>query len=137
MTSMRIDEELLNKAKKYGINVSAFLEIKLREYLALIERKRTDSLSSPPIQEPLTIDDAEGGIRTLAMNKHHQLSRRVNRRELEDYLSFKKIQGNCDRWICEIRRGLLVYLNYIDYNVSQSKTLAFLKYKKEGYAVST
>jgi len=71
------------------------------------------------------------------MNKHHQLSRGVSRNELEDYLSFKKIQGNCDRWVGEIRRGLLVYLNYIDYNISQSETLAFLKSKKERYAIST
>ena len=39
MTSMRIEEELLRKAKKHGINVSAFLDIELRKYIALIEGK--------------------------------------------------------------------------------------------------
>ena len=39
LTSVKIDEELLSKAKQYGINVSAFLEIKLREHIALIEGK--------------------------------------------------------------------------------------------------
>jgi len=71
------------------------------------------------------------------MNKHHQLSRKVSIGELEDYLSFKKIEGNCDRWIGDIRRWLIEYLKYIDYNISRGKTLAFLKYKKEGYATGT
>lgn len=62
MTSMRIDGELLKKAKKHGINVSAFLEIKLCEYIALIEGKQNIFSSSPSTQEPSTNDDAEGGI---------------------------------------------------------------------------
>lgn len=37
MTSVRIQEEVLDKAKEYGVNVSAFLEIRLREYIAMIE----------------------------------------------------------------------------------------------------
>ena len=36
-TSVTIDEEVLKKAREMEINVSAFLEIKLREYIALIE----------------------------------------------------------------------------------------------------
>ncbi len=39
MTSVRINEEVLKKAREHEINVSAFLEIRLREYLALIEGK--------------------------------------------------------------------------------------------------
>ncbi len=45
MTSMRIDEELLEKAKKYEINISAFLGIELRRYIALIEGKYGPSSS--------------------------------------------------------------------------------------------
>ena len=43
---MRVDEELLGKAKKYGINISAFLGIELRRYIALIEGKYGYSSSS-------------------------------------------------------------------------------------------
>ena len=43
---MRVDEDLLDKAKKYGINVSAFLGIELRRYLAHIEGKYGHSTSS-------------------------------------------------------------------------------------------
>ena len=39
MTSVRIDEEVLQRAKKHGINVSSFLEFNLRTYLAFIEGK--------------------------------------------------------------------------------------------------
>ncbi len=46
MTSMRIEETLLKKAKKYGINVSAFLDIELRKYIALIEGKLGNNVSS-------------------------------------------------------------------------------------------
>ena len=63
-TTITINKDLLKKAKKHGISISSFLDIELRRYIAFIEGKQNNSLSSPPIQEPLTIDDAEGGIRT-------------------------------------------------------------------------
>jgi len=75
MTSMRIDEDVLKKAKEYGINVSAFLEIKLREYIALIEGKQNNLSSSPPPQESQGQNIAEGGIRTPEEQKLHRLSR--------------------------------------------------------------
>ena len=62
---MRIDEDVLKKAKEHGINVSAFLEIKLREYLALIEGKHNNSSLSPPSQEPQSQFYAGGRIRAL------------------------------------------------------------------------
>ena len=34
--NLTVDENLLNEARQHGINLSSFLEIKLREYLALI-----------------------------------------------------------------------------------------------------
>ncbi len=46
MTSVRINEEVLRKAREHEINVSAFLEIKLREYLALIEGEGRNCSSS-------------------------------------------------------------------------------------------
>ena len=38
-TSVTIDKDLLKKAREMEINVSALLEIRLREYIALIEGK--------------------------------------------------------------------------------------------------
>ena len=35
--NLTVDEDLFREAKEKGINISSFLEIKLREYLALIE----------------------------------------------------------------------------------------------------
>ena len=37
-TTINVDGIVIRKAKEYNINISAFLEIRLREYLALIER---------------------------------------------------------------------------------------------------
>jgi len=39
MTSARIEEKVLQKAKEHGINVSSYLEFNLRTYLAFIEGK--------------------------------------------------------------------------------------------------
>lgn len=36
-TNVSINKELLEKARKYDLNVSSFLDLKLREYFALIE----------------------------------------------------------------------------------------------------
>ena len=61
--SVRVDEDLWKEAKELGLNISRFLELKLKEFI----KHNT--------QEPSNHNIAEGGIRTLAMNKHHQLSR--------------------------------------------------------------
>ena len=37
--NLSIDKDLIKRARKKGINLSAFLEIRLQEYLALIEGK--------------------------------------------------------------------------------------------------
>lgn len=38
-TTITIDKRVLKKARQEGINISSFTEIKLREFLALIEGK--------------------------------------------------------------------------------------------------
>ena len=38
-TNVTLNEDVFKKAKKYNIIISSFLEIKLREYIALIEGK--------------------------------------------------------------------------------------------------
>ena len=52
---LTIDVDLLKKAREYKINLSAFLEIKLREYLALIDKNnewaRPDSNRRPSPRE--------------------------------------------------------------------------------------
>ena len=39
--NLSINIELVDRARKHGINLSAFLEIKLQEHLALIEGKQS------------------------------------------------------------------------------------------------
>ena len=39
--TLSVNDDLVKEARKYNINLSSFLEIKLREYLALIDRKQT------------------------------------------------------------------------------------------------
>ncbi len=50
--SVNIDEDLHKKAKEMGIGISAFVNIKLREYIALIEGKGASYGGNPP-PEPL------------------------------------------------------------------------------------
>ncbi len=38
-TNITIDKELLEKSKKNNVSISGFVDIKLREYLALLEGK--------------------------------------------------------------------------------------------------
>ncbi len=46
-TTVTIEKDVLEKARSTGINISAFLEIKLHEYLALLEGK-TNGGGHPP-----------------------------------------------------------------------------------------
>ena len=39
--NLSINDNLIDSARKHGINLSAFLEIKLQEHLALIEEKQS------------------------------------------------------------------------------------------------
>ncbi len=39
--NLSINDNLIDRARKHGINLSAFLEIKLQEHLALIEGKQS------------------------------------------------------------------------------------------------
>lgn len=38
--TLSVNEDVVKRAREHGINISAFLEIKLEEYLALIHGKR-------------------------------------------------------------------------------------------------
>ena len=44
-TTITISKELLKKARKHEINISSFLDIELRRYIALIEGKHTKNQS--------------------------------------------------------------------------------------------
>ena len=47
-----IDKNIIAEAKEMGLNLSAFLELKLREYLALVKNRTTEELADPPGFEP-------------------------------------------------------------------------------------
>ena len=49
--TLTVEEKVIKEAKKYGINLSSFLEIRLQEYLALIRREIKNSSSSFPHQK--------------------------------------------------------------------------------------
>ncbi len=49
-----IDKNLIAEAKKIELNISAFLELKLREYLALVKNDLTGSYTPPAGFEPAT-----------------------------------------------------------------------------------
>ena len=50
-----VDKNVIAEAKAMGLNISAFLELKLREYLALIKNDFNSNLTPPAGFEPATI----------------------------------------------------------------------------------
>ena len=44
-TNITLNDDIFYKAKKYNIILSSFLEIKLREYIAIIEENSVRSIS--------------------------------------------------------------------------------------------
>lgn len=46
--TLTVEEKVIKEAKRYGINLSSFLEIRLQEYLALIRREIKNPSSSFP-----------------------------------------------------------------------------------------
>ena len=42
-----IDKNIIAEAKEMGLNLSAFLELKLREYLALVKKQNNRRISGP------------------------------------------------------------------------------------------
>ena len=59
--NLLVSEELITRARKHGINLSAFLELKLEEHLALIHGKRNTVRADGP-----------RGIRTLVTGSEGQ-----------------------------------------------------------------
>ncbi len=59
-TSVTIDKDLLKKAHEMEINVSALLEIRLREYIALIEGKTANNKNSAPPSSPQNNNKCRG-----------------------------------------------------------------------------
>ena len=45
--NLLVNEDLVKKAREHGINLSAFLDIELRRYLALIESKPAEKNETP------------------------------------------------------------------------------------------
>ncbi|MCD6447654.1 MAG: site-specific integrase [Thermoplasmata archaeon] len=61
----------------------------------------------------------------------------VSETELKNYLSLREVAGLSKSWIKRIKGWLIEYLNYTGWKVEQTKTLEFLKAKKEEYMVET
>ena len=46
--NLLVDEDLVKRARNNGINLSSFFEIRLREYLSLIEKEPASSIKNSP-----------------------------------------------------------------------------------------
>ncbi len=72
-TCITIEEEVFNKAKAKGINISSFVDIELRRFLALTEGKHIDYGSQSEYQgnEKDNIDEDEWARRDLNSGYQH------------------------------------------------------------------
>ena len=65
------------------------------------------------------------------LNPGIELGRRLNRRDLKEYLSILEVNGLSKDWIYRIERMLLSYLDFMNWKIDKMKTLDFLKKKRK------
>jgi post-segregation antitoxin (ccd killing protein) len=65
-TTITISKDLLKKAREKEINISSFVDIELRRYLALIEERKTND-NFQPIKKS-TINSIRQEVDSLSMN---------------------------------------------------------------------
>ena len=62
---------------------------------------------------------------------------KISEKTLNKYISLIEVEGKSKTWIKRIEKWLKEYLNYLNWNINEDKTLRFLKLKKKKYHVET
>jgi integrase/recombinase XerD len=61
----------------------------------------------------------------------------VDEKQVNEYLSIRKIQGICDRWVYQTRVIIDKYLAYTDGTLDKQKTLKYIEKLKENHSLTT
>ena len=116
--TLSIDKEIITQAKKQQINLSSFLEIRLIDYLNYKEKcSRRDS-------NPCSWFERPKGESSMSLAQP----------VLDTYLLKRKLGGISDDWLAHIEYVLENYLESIDWQVDESKTLHYFGQLKDNYS---
>jgi len=120
--------------------MSAFLEIKLQEHLALIEGKQSFYHNSNNIDKNKTSNIC--GCRDL--NPSYKLGNRVSTGEKQrisndvfnKFLTLRELEGLSKKWHYQGKLCLNKYLNFVNWKINESKTLEYYQSLKNNLSIS-
>ena len=114
--TLRIDSEVIQKAKDAGMNLSYFLEVKLVEYLAMLQAPRERFELSLPRR-----------------GTGSQVQQRIKRSTVKKYLRLRSINGISKNWKRDITNIITRYLDYVDWTIDEYKTIRYLNKIQKQY----
>jgi hypothetical protein len=112
--TLRLNSDVVERAKNAGMNLSYFLEVKLVEYLALLNvtpRRRFELLR---------------GNASRDFQSRNENTVIVSKQQIEEYVSLREIEGLNKGWIKSIERFLLDYVDVINWRVPKDITFEYL-----------
>lgn len=119
--TLSVDKNLIKMAKENKINISHFLEEKLREHLNLAEGcGRRDLNPSCKLGKPSFIGEKRG----------------ISKDDFEKYLTLRNIENISNSWFCQCRTWLRNYLDFVEWRIDENKTLEYFKSLKEKHSVT-
>lgn len=145
-TTVRVPEHLLDMAKAYGISVSQFLTIRLREFFsgqcvyrplpdgAYRGEQPAESTVASRATGPLAL---AGSNPALSADAQSQNATRVSEQMLEEHIDFLRCEGLSDKWLDTVQTYLRNWLDAVEWDMAKSHTLDYLKRCKEQDARST
>ncbi len=122
--TLRLNSDIVERAKNAGINFSYFLEVKLVEYLALLNvtpRRRFELLR---------------GNASRDFQSRNENTVIVSKQQVEEYVSLREIEGLNKGWIKSIERFLLDYVDVVNWRVSKDTTFEYLKTIQKNFSIS-
>jgi len=127
--NISLSEDLREKCEELNINISSFTEIKLREYIAMIEGEKSFH------RTPQKKTSGPAGIRTLVTGSEGQTFNSV---DLNEYMSILSLSGISKQWLSTIKSTLEEFLHAINYDISnKEQVLHFLSAYQQKYSVSS
>ena len=122
--TLRLNNNIVEKAKNLGINLSGFLEVKLVEHMAILNGTPRGRFELPWRQVPTSSPSSE------------ENSVFVRRKQLDEFISLREIEGICKGWIKTVNRFLQDYLDVANWMVTKDTTLEYLKSLQKNFSVS-
>jgi len=125
--TLRLSNDIVERAKDAGMNLSYFLEVKLVEHLALISNINFTPRRRFELLRGNTSRDFQSRNESMFL---------VTKSQVDEYLSLREIEGLNNGWVKSIRRFILDYVNVVNWRVSKESTFEYLKTIQKNFSVS-